>query len=201
MSVNTKMTALADEIRELSGTTDKLGLDAMTDSVGSANAEVASQEELIASIMSALEGKALEGTINITVDANGLITVKGGDRVATRQLAFQPATTITPSSTSQVAVSSGHYTGGDIVVAGDSSLVAENIKAGTSIFGVNGIAENADEVFDKIYNRSFTEVGNSTLSQIGAYAFAWCPNLTSISLPALTLTKSYAFTSCSNLTL
>lgn len=58
MSVNAKMTTLADEIRELSGTTVAMGLDAMTTHIGEANDEVNSQAELIAQIVSALDGKA-----------------------------------------------------------------------------------------------------------------------------------------------
>lgn len=58
MSVNSKMTALADEVRELSGTTAKLGIDAMTTNVQSANTEVSDQTDLIAQISAALDGKA-----------------------------------------------------------------------------------------------------------------------------------------------
>lgn len=58
MSVNSKMTAIADEIRELSGTEDAMGLDAMVEHIGSANTEVSSQADLLAQIQSALQGKA-----------------------------------------------------------------------------------------------------------------------------------------------
>lgn len=61
MSVNSKMTALADEVRELSGTTAKLGIDAMTTNVQSANGEVASQTTLLAQAIAALEGKTAAG--------------------------------------------------------------------------------------------------------------------------------------------
>jgi hypothetical protein len=64
MSVNEKMTALADEIRELSGTTDTKSLDEMKVDVDAANAEIAEQAELIAQIATALEGKA-SGVENI----------------------------------------------------------------------------------------------------------------------------------------
>lgn len=57
MSVNTKMTALADEIRTLSGTTDKLGLDAMKSNVNEANGEIDDQADLISQIQTALTGK------------------------------------------------------------------------------------------------------------------------------------------------
>lgn len=61
MSVNSKMTALADEIRVLSGTTEAMGLDDMKAHVGEANDEVASQVELLAQVVAALEGKAGSG--------------------------------------------------------------------------------------------------------------------------------------------
>lgn len=59
--VNQKFTALADEVRELSGTTDLKGLEEMTSDIASANEEVVDQAELIAQIAAALEGKATTG--------------------------------------------------------------------------------------------------------------------------------------------
>ena len=64
MSVNTKMTAIADEIRELSGTTDTMGLDAMASNVNEANIEVNNQANLIAQIADVLEGKAAGGNVS-----------------------------------------------------------------------------------------------------------------------------------------
>lgn len=61
MSVNTKMTAIADEIRTLSGTTDPMGLDAMATNVSNANEEIADQEALMEQLRSALEGKSVGG--------------------------------------------------------------------------------------------------------------------------------------------
>ena len=57
MSVNTKMTAIADEIRELSGTTDPMGLDAMATNVNEANTEIGNQSGIIEQIGYALFGK------------------------------------------------------------------------------------------------------------------------------------------------
>lgn len=57
-TVNEKMTALANEIRELSGTTDTKSLDEMKVDVDAANTEITEQAELIAQITTALEGKA-----------------------------------------------------------------------------------------------------------------------------------------------
>ena len=54
------------------------------------------------------------------------------------QLSTQAAKTITPTTYSQTAVASGKYTTGAVTVAGDSDLVASNIRNGVNIFGVNG---------------------------------------------------------------
>lgn len=54
------------------------------------------------------------------------------------QLSTQAAKTITPTTYSQTAVASGKYTTGAVTVAGDSDLVASNIRSGVNIFGVNG---------------------------------------------------------------
>ena len=59
------------------------------------------------------------------------------------QLSTQEAQTITPTTYSQTAVASGKYTTGAVTVAGDTNLVASNIVAGSSIFGVSGTAQVA----------------------------------------------------------
>ena len=63
MSVNTKMTAIADEIRELSGTTDPMGLDVMATNVQEANTEISDQSGIIEQIGYALLGKTRSGNI------------------------------------------------------------------------------------------------------------------------------------------
>lgn len=55
-TLNTKMTAIADEIRELSGASNALGLDAMASHLSETNDEVDSQAELIAQIQAAVDG-------------------------------------------------------------------------------------------------------------------------------------------------
>ena len=120
-TLNTKMTALADEIRTLTATTNALGLDDMAEELSDANDELVDQADLIAQISAALQGKASGGeqvTPEISINAStGLVTATAGSKSSTYQLAFQAAKTITPSTTSQIAVSSGYYTGGNITVA------------------------------------------------------------------------------------
>lgn len=154
-------------------------------------------------------------TPTIEVDANGKITAKvnqssdgyiaSGSKSATKQLAFQAAKTITPSAASQIAVSSGYYTGGNITVAGDSNLVAGNIKKGTSIFGITGNYEgsggNGDtSMEDALITRSITNYANNRVESIGRYAFTYCTSLTTASFPACTTIGNYAFRSCTSLT-
>jgi hypothetical protein len=73
MSVNSKMTALADEIRELSGTTTTKSIDTMTSDVNTANVEIAEQAELLEQIATALEGKTGSGC---TEDLNTELTTQ-----------------------------------------------------------------------------------------------------------------------------
>lgn len=193
------LTGIADEIRILSGEENEMTPSAMKGNLQGANSEVEDQEALISQISTALRGKALDLVVTLDVDDNGLITATAGDKTKTHQMAFQPAKTITPGTADQIAVSGAYYTGGDVVVAGDSSLVPENIKSGVSIFGVNGIAENADEVFDKVLNRGFTEVGHSTVTKIGDYAFCGCSNLSHISFPNAEIIGTSAFAYCSKI--
>ena len=84
MSVNSKMTAIADKIRVLSGTSGAMGLDAMATHVNTANSNVSTEAGLIAQIQSALEGKAAGGgsvetcTVTITFPVGDVYYSGGG---------------------------------------------------------------------------------------------------------------------------
>lgn len=104
---------------------------------------------------------ATQATPSITVSSNGLITasasqsagyVSSGSKSATQQLSTQAGTTITPGTAVQTAVASGKYTTGAVQVAGDSNLVASNIKEGVSIFGITGTLSSTQKVTVEITN-------------------------------------------------
>lgn len=84
MTLDSKMTALADEVRELSGSTDKLGIDEMTNDVNAANVEISEQADLISQIATALEGKAAGGGgISASIVNNVLILKQVGSTYET----------------------------------------------------------------------------------------------------------------------
>ena len=97
---------------------------------------------------------ANQATPSIRVNSSGLITasstqsegyVAAGTTSTTKQLTTKAAATITPSTTDQT-IASGKYLTGAQTIKGDANLVAENIKAGVSIFGVTGTSSEPIEI-------------------------------------------------------
>lgn len=80
-------------------------------------------------------------TANTTATASDILLNKtawsNGAKI-TGTIPSAAATTITPGTSNKTAISAGTYAAGNIVVAGDSDLVANNIRAGKEIFGVTG---------------------------------------------------------------
>lgn len=151
MSVNSKMTAIADAIRLKTGGTETLTLDEMASSL------------------------------------NNIPT--------------QAAKTITPGTSSQVAIASKTYATGSVTVKGDANLKAENIIDGVSIFGVSGtyVGINTD-IEDMIISRKLVSYSNNRNTYIGSYAFASCSKLKSVNFPKCTGIDDYAFFTCRQLT-
>ena len=109
-----------------------------------------------------------QATPTIAVSSGGLITViskqtegyvKAGTKMPIRQLEVQDAKTITPSTSSQTAVSAYKFTTGAITVEGDANLTADNIKSGTSIFGVTGSYAGSSP---NLQSKSVTYTSNGT---------------------------------------
>ena len=79
-----------------------------------------------------------------TAVANNILSGKtawvNGSKI-TGTIPSQGAATITPGTSAKTAIAAGRYANGNITVAGNSNLVAANIKKGVSIFGVTGTWE------------------------------------------------------------
>ena len=93
------------------------------------------------------------------------------------QLSTQAAKTITPTTYSQTAVASGKYTTGAVTVAGDANLVASNIVAGSSIFGVSGTTLGSWAISEEAYRTTarridFTMSMGAIPSGYQSYGFA-----------------------------
>lgn len=89
-----------------------------------------------------INGATLIDISNDTVAANILAQGytahdKSGNTI-TGTLTQQLGKTVMPGTSDVVAVESGKYTTGTVYIKGDSNLNADNIKSGTSIFGVTG---------------------------------------------------------------
>ena len=85
--------------------------------------------QLLLDKANALPDAVEQATPNISIDSStGLITATAGTKSTTKQLTTKAATTITPGTSSKIAVAKNVYTTGAITVAGDANLTAENIK-------------------------------------------------------------------------
>ena len=114
MSVNSKMTAIADPIRTLSGETGKLGLDAMADHLNNAVSEVDSQYAIINQIKTALEGKASgggSGGVQLPTLTN---PGTAGDLAEGKQLIDASGNVVTGTMSKGMVVKSGTTTSGTI---------------------------------------------------------------------------------------
>ena len=116
MSINTKMTAIANEIRTLSGINGKIGLDAMATNVGEANAEISEQENLIGQIIAALENKTAGGvtlpTLTNEGSASDLLSgkqlINSNNEVITGTIATKTSSNLTANGAT-ITVPAGYY--------------------------------------------------------------------------------------------
>lgn len=166
------LVAIANSVREVTGSTDTYNVPQLKEYIA----------DTIKPVSRAVPGLALD-------TSNGIITaetnqeqgyVAAGQESITMSLPTQGATTITPTTEPQTAVSAGTYVTGDIVVEAAEGGGGDALKA--------------------IIERTITEFEDDSIEMIGLGAFYGCTNLTSISFPICTNIGSSAFAYCANLT-
>lgn len=172
MSVKSTLTALADEVRELSGKTEKLTLAGMTTEVAGGNAEISDQKVLIAQIAQALEGKAAGGSGSGGGDPElpdgywrvDYITFSGGQYIDTGIICNQGTvirSVFVRSSTKSMyfyAVSSE---------GNKASLTAYMASNGTWRFGGKGVSINVgtgDSIHVAVHEETGVTVDDDTFS-------------------------------------
>lgn len=76
MSVNSKMTAIADKIRALLGITGTMGMDAMANNLGNAVTEVDSQADLIQRLKGAISENVSKTTAEVDTQTGLIAQIK-----------------------------------------------------------------------------------------------------------------------------
>ena len=131
------------------------------------------------------DGKMLTGSMptvevatpTASISTSGIITasvtqeagyVAGGTKSKTYQIDTQSTKTITPTTSTQVAVQAYRYTTGSVYVEGDTNLRAYNIKKGVSIFDVAGTYQGQE-----IYRETLTSASTPVTGAISEGVGVW----------------------------
>lgn len=151
MSLKSKMTALADEVRDLSGTTDSKSIESMTSDINDANNLLIEEQSLISQLYDVIntlpdkeDGSTSGGidTSDATAAASDLLKGKtayvDGEKI-TGTIPTRTKEDVDPgflNKTNGIIIPIGYYA--NTVFYDDVNFKSENIKAGVDIFGVTG---------------------------------------------------------------
>jgi hypothetical protein len=189
MSVNEKMTAIADGVRTLSGESGKMGLDAMSEKIAIANTTVDGQSDLIYQIKVALRGKTAGSGEGAKEEQEKTVNIK--ENGPTEVIPDENKTL------SKVVINVNVPTQG----GNDYELFA-----GVADRSILNIGSEATQNIKQIGNHAFyycTQLQTANFpvcTEIKSFAFAYCWNLTSVSFPACEYVRTSAFLYCSNFT-
>ena len=148
-------------------------------------ADLRSGKQLInqsGSIVTGTMSTVTVATPTASISTSGIITasvtqeagyVAGGTKSKTYQIDTQSTKTITPTTSTQVAVQAYRYTTGSVYVEGDTNLRAYNIKKGISIFDVAGTYQGQE-----IYRETLTNASTPVTGVISAGVGVWNINFT-----------------------
>lgn len=112
------------------------------------------------------------GAVSQSLAINGSYTIPAGyhngSGKVSQSIPTQGGSTTTPGTANKTIVAAGRYVSGNIVVAGDPDLKAENIKKGVTIFGITGTHDGFVPGPLEIYNRGSWGSGYS-INSISAF--------------------------------
>lgn len=141
--------------------------------------ELATQDDLITQITTALENKA---TAAPTLQTK----------------------TVSPSTNTQTVTPDSGYDGlNQVIVNGDDNLVSENIAEGVSIFGITGThsggSGDGSETLTALMNGTITSYTDGIMTSIRGGLFMNCASLKNATFPSCTAVGDYAFYKCTKL--
>ena len=225
MSVNEKMTAIANEVRTLSGATDKLNLDEMASHTKDANAEVHTQENLIRQIATALQGKTAGGDGTTIIEPlevveNGTYTAHDGVDGYSPIVVDVPIPDgyIVPSGSKEIAENGSHnvteYASVNVNVPIPDGYIVPNGTLDVTENGTYDVTEKAEVVVNVessgggndeeiealvgLFDDTTIVFESDRITKLVQYAFYY-RNCTSISLPNLKSTATRVFSNCDNM--
>lgn len=174
MSVDSKMTAIADEIRVLTGGTSALSLDAMATDLEDTNEELDTQAELIEDIMGLLEGKAIDSSAlqskTVTPTKSQQIVRPDGNYQGLSQVTVEAISDdyIQPEGTRNIT-QNGTF---DVTEYASVAVNVAGVTPETPTAGDYPVVENAS--LGRISETSLTSTGISiTIPVTGTYRLKW----------------------------
>ena len=180
--------------------------------------ELSTQNDLIAQIRNTANNLPNAGgaapvlqskTITPSTSSQTIIADSGYDGLNQVTINAVPTQTksATPTSAAQDIIPDDGKFLSKVTIAGDTNLVAENIKSGVSIFGVSGTHAGSSggdsgnsEIFDQMVEGTLVNCVNNTASKIRNYAFEGCTSLTTVNFTECSHIGAEAFVSCTSLT-